>query len=450
MAISKEDNSLVKVDDQKNRFNPIAPKRITFAHQIVQSQIGSSVAVINLQALNTPSEMSALGFTQATQAEINGARLGLTKKNLRLSSSLKGSLIPNKHFIVVDNYTINLIGDMATALEIGEIIFGEIDSQQGDLIPASVKSRVKTLSVPVGQRTANLGLEYNVGSNSTERVGDIQVKVRNGSVLYRNSGNSSTILDGDYYEVDSGNGVGTTIMLNSPPSYYPLELVVDYGVNTITNNDSLGTLQSMMGSVIKIARDLSIVMGGSQNDYLTANPSDIERRTFGDMVLDSTKNVTSLLARVLKLETDKILYVSYFSVGGQNLPTATTTVINFESKNVDGDPLNCVTIGAGWNFKCPVGYGGKFIVTVTVTALSSTNGMRELYLFKTGFASIVLDGSAGYSSTGAGNVLSGSKVTTLADGEIFQIGYYQNSGVALSTAPGSNNNVHISIARIGN
>lgn len=114
MTISKENFALVKKDMSKSRLNPQTAKRILFAHQVSTITPGLSVYTIDLKNLTTPTEMLSNGFVQATQSEINGANLAIAKKNLRLVSSLKGPLIPWKHYIVADNYTITLINDLAT------------------------------------------------------------------------------------------------------------------------------------------------------------------------------------------------------------------------------------------------------------------------------------------------------------------------------------------------
>lgn len=397
MTISKENFALVKKDMSKSRLNPQTAKRILFAHQVSTITPGLSVYTIDLKNLTTPTEMLSNGFVQATQSEINGANLAIAKKNLRLVSSLKGPLIPWKHYIVADNYTITLINDLATALETGEIITGEIDSQIGDLVPASVRSRLKTVSVPVGQRQVNLGLEFNVGSNTTERVGDIAVYVRGGSVLYRNTGNSSTVLDGDYYEMDAGNGTGTNIMLNSSPTSAPLELYVDYGPVTVTNNDSLGTIQSIMGSVIKIAKDLAIVMGGSQTDYLNANPSDIERRTFGDSVLTLVGlNISSRLTTI-ESNINKTAYLSEQQPSGTNGGTSIAATWTNRILNTILDSAGVVSSLSSNQFLLQV---GTYRITGTSQFSNSNNVKLRIRNITDGVTLVVGQSQIGNVTTG--------------------------------------------------
>lgn len=331
--IGKEGISLVKKDNP-GRLNPIVPKRIVFVHEIQSNQVGLSVVPINLLTLSTPADMLANGFAQPSLGELNGSMIGSSKKNLRLSSSLKGPLIQDRHYKVVDNFTLNLIGDMAAAVEAGEVLVGEIDSQVGDLVPTSVRNRVKTVTVPIGQRTVNLANEFAVNAYPNERVGSVVLTTRNGSILYRNTGNSQTNLDGDYYEVDSGNGYGTTVVLNSAPISVAYEIFADFGPYSVTNTDSIGLIQNLSGSIIKIARDLSQLVGGSQTDYTTANPSDIERRTFGDYVL-------SLLSRVTALEAKPSNVSGAYNTTADvlNFPnTSGSFVVKYTSK--ERDPYN--------------------------------------------------------------------------------------------------------------
>jgi hypothetical protein len=228
---------------------------------------------------------------QATNPEISGAQLMVNKKNLDLTSSSNGKLIQGLDYVVVDSYTISLIGPyIGVGAEVDEIFVGTINSAPiSDLVVASAKSVDKTYTLAVGSTVLNLGREYKVGSNPFESIGSIKVFV-NGVLALRGS---------DYTEVDSGNGYGTTIQFFTAPVSIPHQVAVDFGVMAITDNNAIGAIENLGGAIKKIADDLAVVAGTAATDYLNASPSEVERRTFGDTVLslnskyDTTQNLSA-------------------------------------------------------------------------------------------------------------------------------------------------------------
>jgi hypothetical protein len=270
-SIAKANISLSKKDLTKSRIPLVSSRNIAFYHKATVGSLS-----INLLALSMPSEMPTM--VQATADEISGARLLINKKNLSLVSSANGPLIQGMDYVVTSSTTIQLIGLYeASGAESGEIFVGTINSAPvSDIVVASARSVDKTYTLAVGQTTLNLGREYEVGMNPNDDIGSIKVFV-NGVLAHR---------DADYAEVDSGSGYGTTISFFAAPVSIPYQVAVDFGVMSISDNDAIGTIESLSGAVIKIAADLADVAGTNITDYLTANPSEVERRAFGDMVLD--------------------------------------------------------------------------------------------------------------------------------------------------------------------
>lgn len=285
-SIAKTNISLSKKDLTKSRIPPVGSRNVVFYHKATVGDL-----TINLLSLVMPSSEMP-NAVQATVAEISGAQLTINKKNLNLVSSSKGNLIQNLDYIVIDSSTISLIGPYESiGAEPGEIFVGTINSAPiSDFVVASAKSVVKTYSLPVGQTILNIAHEFSVNQFPSESVGIIKVFV-NGILALRNTGNSSVILDRDYYEVDSGNGFGTVICFSQAPVGTPNEVVIDFGIQSITDFNAIGTIESLSGSVKKLADDVAVMAGTSPNDYINANPSDIERRGFGDMVLDHESRI---------------------------------------------------------------------------------------------------------------------------------------------------------------
>lgn len=280
-SIAKTNISLSKKDLTKSRIPPVASRNVVFYHQATAGQL-----TINLLSLTLPSADMPTAV-QATPDEISSARLSINKKNLNLVSSSKGDLIQGLDYIVVDSSTISLIGPYeGVGAESGEIFVGTINSAPiSDLVVASARTVSRSYTLAIGQTTLNLAQEFQVNLFPSENIGIVKIFV-NGVLAYRNTGNSNTVLDKDYYEVDSGNGFGTTVIFNVAPVSVAHDIVVDFGVQAITDFNAIGTIESLSGSIKKIADDLAVVAGTSAGDYYSASPSEVERRTFGDSVLN--------------------------------------------------------------------------------------------------------------------------------------------------------------------
>lgn len=297
-SIAKTNISLSKKDLTKSRIPPVASRNVVFYHKATSGQL-----IINLLSLTMPSSEMPTA-TQATAAEISGAQLTINKKNLDLVSSSKGKLIQNLDYIVIDSSTISLIGPYeGVGAEVDEIFVGTINSAPiSDLVVASARTVTKSYTLAVNNAVLNLGQEFQVNAFPSENIGIIKVFV-NGILAYRNTGNSSTNRDKDYYELDSGNGFGTMVVFNVPPVSVAHDIVVDFGVQAITDNNAIGAIENLAGSIKKIADDLAVVAGTTASDYYNASPSEVERRAFGDKVFEIENTVQSILNTKAEIRT---------------------------------------------------------------------------------------------------------------------------------------------------
>lgn len=263
-SIAKANISLSKKDLTKSRILPVASRNSVFYHK---ASLGDQT--IDLLALSMPSEIN---LSQITNEEISDARLYNNRKNLRLVSSSKGELIQGLDYLITSGYTINLIGPgFVSGAEADEIFVGTINaSPVSDLTVASAKTVVKKYVLAIGETTLNLGREYKLSEDGVLKV------FVNGVLAQK---------DADYEEVDAGNGYGSVIEFYVAPVSLPHQILVDFGVVAITDNNAIGDIESLSGSVKKLADDLAVVAGTSAEDYLNANPSEVERRWFGDTLL---------------------------------------------------------------------------------------------------------------------------------------------------------------------
>jgi hypothetical protein len=419
-SIAKTSISLSKKDLTKSKNTLIASRNIVFYHKATKGQ-----TTINLNSLSMPSEMPTQ--VQATADEISGARLSIFKKNLKLVSSSNGELIQGLDYLVVDSYTISLIGPYITTsgAEASEIFVGTVvGSPMSDLTVVSTQNVIKTYTLAIGQNILNLAQEYQIGVNPLENIGSMKIWV-NGVLAIRSS---------DYIEVDGGTGFGSTIQFLSSPTSTPWQIVVDFGVRAITDTNAMGTIESLSGSILKIATDLADVAGTSATDYLTANPSEIERRTYGDSVL-------SLLSRVSALESAiaaQPLTIMYRSTVGQSIANNSVALMSYETQEYSNAPAGSVVSGSGaFSFTVPAGYAGTYDISASfglAVGLASTPVQTYIYILKNGSSvretgqNVTQGGAAVFPTIGV------SAPVRLAVGDTITIQAYQQSGATRTTS----------------
>jgi hypothetical protein len=259
-------------------------KTLIFKHQASAGEL-----LINTTALSTPAEAAANGFTQPSLAEVAELQLLVNKKNLKIHSSRGIWLQMYEDFVVQDAHTIRLIGNIADS---GGALEGEVFTvyatpvQANTVLTTDAKKMYQEYVLPDGQTLLNLGREYSVNTNSAYQIGSIRV-FRNGQgPLLRNVGNvaADPLADGNYQEIDAGNGIGTTIEFNVAPSGQDDVIVVEFGLEYAGDLSIVGDIESLYGAFKKLIEDAAPAFGWPESRYLNFNPSEVERRTFGDLV----------------------------------------------------------------------------------------------------------------------------------------------------------------------
>lgn len=291
---AKEDISILREDVPESRQLAKTIKTLVFKHEATAGQ-----TLIDLNNLTAPTSALANGFPQPTAGELSAANLMANKKNFRLKSSRGVELEQYEDFIITGNMRVQLIGniaDLGGALA-GEIFTGYISPVVTNAYPTTdAQLKKKTYTLPAGQTVLNLGLTYKVGVGLTtgEQVGALDV-ILDGVEQFRNVGNAaaSPSADGNYQEVDAGNGTGTTIQFNVAAAY-DRTVIVKFGVVAAGDYSLISDMEAMMGSLMQVAQDAATEFDYPLSRYLTANPSAAERRAFGDAVLALLTRVTAL------------------------------------------------------------------------------------------------------------------------------------------------------------
>lgn len=267
--------SLRRKDIKEQKSIATGFKKIQFAHKATAGATG-----FNLASLTLPSEM--VGFTNPSPAELAEAQLFFYRKNLTLVSSLRGVLMDYLSYNV-NSSQITFIGFTA---EEGEIFTGIIDhNARTGVNMVDAAPLVATGDLAIGATDFNVGQLFEINKYSSSQVGAVIV-YRNGVQQFRNTGNSSTVLDGNYYEVNNGSGTGQVIRFNTAPtSQTDSILVVSNGLMAYNPDGSaLQMIENLSGKIDSMVPTLAAVAGVPESTF--GGISNVDLKSFGDSFLN--------------------------------------------------------------------------------------------------------------------------------------------------------------------
>lgn len=412
LSIRKQD-----VREQKNLG--VGFKKLQFAHK---ATLGATS--INLNALTAPTEMSSVGFVNPSASELQSAQLNFYRKNFTLVSSIRGVLMDFLSYNVSTDVNINLVGFTAAD---GEIFIGTIDynARNGqNLVDAAPLVVTGTIT---NSTDFNVGQYFEVNKYPSAQVGAVIV-YRNGVQQFRNSNNSSTTLDGNYYEVNNGSGVAQIIRFNvaTPISVTDSILVVSNGLLAYNPDGSaLQQIQALAGKIDTMIPTLADLAGVPQTNFQAA-PSSVDLKSFGD--------------RVLTLESQAQKWITAGLANAQNVNNITPTEATLSGASTSGfSTSGNAIILPSTAFYC-------FAANTSWSA--NGTGYRELKLqFSTDGGAIWTDFAIAQRNGAAGSGAGGPQISIgkLLNANTWIRGVvYQNSGGALSTvSDGSQNNISI-------
>lgn len=267
------------VEGSRNALN-VGYKKIAFAHQ---ANLGQTE--IALSSLNFPSSLSSTLVANPSPQTLSNANLGFFYRNMTLISTSRGLLIPDVSFRATNNAII-FVG--FEALE-NEIFYGIIDyvTSPNTLF---VDARPINVSRTLGssQTTFNVGEAFQVNAYPSESSGAVKVFV-NGILKFRNTNNSNTVTDRDYYEVPTSEGLGTTIEFNAAHgSSVQVTVISNYAYVDRPDNHLMQKLDVLATQIQSIATQGNFTLNVSQF------PNIMDLKAFGDrMLLAETAGKTS-------------------------------------------------------------------------------------------------------------------------------------------------------------
>lgn len=229
---------------------------IEFAHKSVGGE-----TEIKFDSLITPPEYTAQdGFSNPSTATLIGANILMNKANITLvTTGPRERLQHRQDYIIRENNQIRLLFTTEEDEIISGVIHNIVRNRPG-LVDAENLAIARPMTI--GETNIVTGKAFKVNANSSSRIGEIQVMrwLDGGEVklLLRNV-NNSPLGAGDYYEVDSGNGYGNTVVLTDPAIATENISIQAYGRLVERNQQSymqeLETLGSQLDALAEFVAD---------------------------------------------------------------------------------------------------------------------------------------------------------------------------------------------------
>lgn len=269
--------SLRKRDVAEQKSVALGFKKVYFAHKATLGDTGINLASLTLPSAEMPTHVNP------SPTDLLQLDLKFYQNNLTLVSSSKGLLIKDLSYTISSGSQINFKDWTA---DDGEIFTGVVDHNAKTSLMAVDANHINaTGELAVGETDFNVGTPFEVGKFSTAQIGAVQV-FRNGLIQFRNTGNSSTVLDGNYYEVPASGGLGTLIRFNVAAYGTPDNILVIANGLIIERPDASmkSEIEKVQGQVDALVPTVATLAGVPENTFQTA-PNNVDLKVFGDMVL---------------------------------------------------------------------------------------------------------------------------------------------------------------------
>jgi len=316
-SISKGSKSLRKQDLLGQKSTPTALKTLAFAHEFTSAGETS----LEISALNAPASLISTGFVQPSVAEIQAAKIRNFRDSLRIVSSDKGILQDYLDYQVRSNNTIEFTAD-SVANEILTITVNPLN-KSGTLV-ADVEKIVETGTIPAGTTSINIGKSFKVNQNPNFQIGAVALEVE-GQKFLRNAGNSTAAPgnpDGDYEEVDSGNGNSVQIELNDSEAFDRTYVVTNTSYAVIAPDGSISDEMERLTGIVNKLVDTTAALAGVPTTDFDAAPTQTQLTAYGQRLVDVENN-----------KAEKVTTTTTASSTGHN-PVASN--IGFTFTNIDG------------------------------------------------------------------------------------------------------------------
>lgn len=282
MITGKGSLSIRKADIASQKTPLFGLRRVVFAHKATAGDIG-----FDLTNLTAPTEMTDNGFSQPQATQLTAAKLKFYRNNLRIVSSSKGQLMDFMSYDVASNTRINFIGFTADA---NEVFIGIIDSSPiagANVVDAQAIVKTGTLAALANDFV--VGQPFALNRYPTEQVGSVQVFL-DGVLQYRNTGNSTVTLDGNYWEADAGGGLSSVIHFNVSDTVDRSVMIISTGlVSERPDGSMMALIEQQAGITEKLVTAVAEATG-QPTSFFRAAPAYPDLANFGNRVFDMESN----------------------------------------------------------------------------------------------------------------------------------------------------------------
>ena len=439
----QEDIAIGREEAALQKGYSVQPKTLRFAHKFVGGE-----SSLNLQSLSMPSEIST--WSNPSPSEIAAANLLISSAGLSIRSSTGGSPIEGIDFVVSSNTGLSFINGYTP--QPGEIWVGSFNLPVSNIVVGEMREFQRNVDALAGDTIINVGFTYKVNHNPTQQLGELKVMFNGEQRLLRNTGNAaaSPLADGNYEEWDpDGDGYSTAIRLNNPLASNGF-FIFEAGVGAPSADQRIISQLDRLGSIVTaLATDASQGFYGD-NDltrYLTASASEIDRRTFGDLLLAINQRLQAIeqvqstapinVASAVKIPpaTDRWLALTGNSI---ILPRGRWLLQGLAEFSNNGSSPG-YSNGAVSFF----GANGGDVITPPSASLSDVSGLTVLSSYNVnGYADFLETSSSLYGQLLTSAVI--VDVTATSSGPIFLSAY-----AAMTTPANARVNVRMGAVRIG-
>ncbi len=260
-------------------------KKTRFLHEASEGD-----TLIQLSSLTTPT--GVVGYSAPNVSELTQTNLMQWTQNVSLTSSLRGLLIQNLAYVISGASTIKLLFDA----EDGEIFECVIDhNARTGLTMVDAAPLVVSGVLAAGDTDFNVGMPYQVGAYPSAKRGVVQVEI-DGQPVYRTDGNAAfgVGIEGDYYEVHSGGGLGQLLRFQPDLSNDRFIMVTSVGALVEKPNGSImAAVETVQGQIDAMIPTLAALAEVDETDFQAA-PNNTDLKSFGDRVLQTEADIESL------------------------------------------------------------------------------------------------------------------------------------------------------------
>ena len=280
MAISAKGALSIKKKDLLTQRTPaLGFKALRFWHKAAAGETGIDLTALNFPSAELPAE------SNPTSAEIASAKLLFNKPNVTIKSTVRGTLMQTNYKIPHNN-RIDWVGFTANQDEIFEVIVA--NKAETGLKTVDAQALVATGTLAAGQTDFAVGIPFELNKYPLQQLGAVEVYL-DGILQFRNTGNAaaSPSADGNYEEVDSGDGRTSNLIRFNQSAVVDREVIVkSNGLLVHAPDDSRdAALQSLAATVDQVVEDLAVATGNPESRYQVM-PSQVDLRQFGNRVFN--------------------------------------------------------------------------------------------------------------------------------------------------------------------